>query len=199
MDIEKEGYLPEGWPAFREVDNLWAPVYSKGHANPACKTKEDVDLSGTVCYWEEAEYPKSTTDEIHDWFRRATERAKKALSAPKAPIPRSLEEQYPKRTLSDLERIKAAPPDGIVFDFATQSRNACKSLDQHFNLMKVRKRMELCCGIVPTSSLGQDEAKLAAIRGHLLENRSSLQKIGTEVLQRAMKHVLAKEEKPRRT
>ena len=90
-------------------------------------------------------------------------------------------------------------PDGNVFDFATQSHKACESLDQHFNLMKARNHMRLCCGIVPTSSLNQDEAKLAAVRGRLLENRSSLQELGTQVLLRAINNVLAEEVKPRRT
>jgi hypothetical protein len=195
-ELVKEGYLPEGWPAYREVDDLWVPIYSKGHPNPSCETKEEnVNLSGTLSYWEEADYPKSTTDEIHDWMRRAAASAKKALSPSKASIPRSIEEQYPKRTLSDTERIKGAPPEGTVFDFVTQSSLACKSLDLHFNLMQARKRMGLCCGIAPLTTSSQDEGKLAAIRGHILENRALLQKTGTEVLLRAMKQVFAKEEK----
>ena len=198
-ELVKEGYLPEGWPAHREVDNLWVPVYSKGHANQSCETKEEkVELNGTLSYWEEADYPRLTTSEIQDWMSRAASRAAKALNPPQASMPQSLEEQYPRRTLSDLERIKAAPAEGIEFDFATQSSHACRSLDLHFKLMQARKRMGLRCGIAPLSTLSPDEGKLAALRGHILDNRTLLQTTGTEVLLRAMKQVFAKEDNPLR-
>ncbi len=179
VDMIKKGELPDGWPAYRDVDSLWVSVSAK--EGPVEKqdpvgNKEEASVASDSLVLEITK--GQDVKDILPWIKDVSNRADKALKSAKYPVIL----QYARGGESAGRR---------EFDFKEEAKIASESQSEHQSLISMRRNGKILCGTPKPVS----PSTLAMIKGYILSDRSTLRDIATGALQKALKSLLDRKNK----
>lgn len=182
VDLIKKGELPNGWPAFRDVDSLWVSVSTGEETESIKQEKHERPLEGTGGGSRPLVEELATEDieSIHSWIMEKSRLAETALQSKTHP--------------SILQYARGKPlsfgtEEHRDFDFKEEAKIASESLSNYEHIIAMRRQARILSG----TRKPVDPTTMAMVKGYILDDRAKLRDIATGALQKALKSFLTEQ------
>ena len=180
VDLIKRGELPDGWPAYRDVDSLWVSVSTKeepclGYKDGRSPIEIQKPIHDSTVESMIVEVTKEQdVKDIQPWIKDVSKTADKALKSKLHPVV--------------LQYTRGEEHQQRDFDFAQEAKIASDCLLEHQRIISMRRNGRILAGTPKPVS----PCTMAMIKGYVLSDRSKLRDIATGALQKALKTILEK-------